>query len=100
MRRQTSCARKNRDDGANYVALARLFSMSGRWYMPRRERLRIFYADDKYKVTRRDWGTWAEPPRPPAGFTDAQAEKAKLYMETRGWTLVNVRGEWVPQRMI
>jgi hypothetical protein len=100
MRRQNSCAREKRNEGANYVRLARLFSLSGRWYMPRRERLQIYHSGDKYKVARRDWGTWAEPPRPPEGFTDMQAEKAKRYMETRGWTLVNVRGEWVPQQLI
>jgi hypothetical protein len=94
-----SYAHEKRGEGTNYVALARLFAMSGRWYMPRHERLRLYHSGDPRKL-RANWGTLPEPPRPPEGFTDAQAEKAKLYMETRGWTLVNVRGEWVPQRLI
>jgi hypothetical protein len=86
--------------GANYVALARLFSMSGRWYMPRRERLRAYHGGDPYKL-RANWGSLAEPQPPPKGITEAQIAKARAYMETRGWTLVKGRdGEWSPQQTI
>jgi hypothetical protein len=90
-----------RNEAAYYVALARLFSMSGRWYLPRRERLRIYYSGDRHKVARRDWGTTDQPARPPDGMTTAQIAKAKAYLELRGWTLAqNSSGAWQPQRTI
>jgi hypothetical protein len=92
-------ARAQVNEGANYVRTARLFALSGHWPLPKRERLQLYFASDKHKLPAW-WGHLDYPPRPPEGFTDAQAEKAKLYMETRGWTLVSVKGEWVPQRLI
>lgn len=86
--------------GANYVALARLFSLSGRWYLPRHERLRIYFSGDPYKL-RGDWGSLAEPAKPPDGMSPEQIAKARAYLETRGWTLVrNRKGGWHPQRTL
>jgi hypothetical protein len=73
--------------------------MCGHWVLPKSERLRLYFESARGTLPAW-WGHVDEPPRPPEGFTDAQAEKAKLHMETRGWTLVSVRGEWVPQRLI
>jgi hypothetical protein len=85
---------------ANYVALARLFGMSGRWYMPRRERLRLYYSSDPYKL-RANWGTLAEPPPPPETISDEQVAKVNQLIASRGWVLVKGRGGgWFPARTI
>jgi hypothetical protein len=75
--------------------------MSGRWYLPRRERLRIYYSGDRHKVARRDWGTTDTPAQPPDGMTAEQIARARAYLELRGWTLAqNSSGVWQPQRTI
>jgi hypothetical protein len=74
--------------------------MSGRWYLPRSERLRIYYSSTRREL-RRDWGTTDRPPRPPDGMTAEQLAKASAYLELRGWTLAqNSSGEWHPQRTL
>jgi hypothetical protein len=87
------------DECANYVSRARLFAMCGHWPLPKRERLQLYYSVDKHKLPAW-WGHVDEPPRPPEGMTEAQIVKACGHLETRGWTLVYVKGGWVPQRLI
>jgi hypothetical protein len=71
--------------------------------MSKAERARIYYAagmPHSCKL-RANWGMLDKPPKPPPGFTDAQAASAKRFMERRGWTLVkNREGEWWPMRTI
>jgi hypothetical protein len=94
------CARAKRSEVGNYLSAAKLFNMSARWPMPRRERLRIYYSSDKYKL-RRDWGTWDRPPTPPEGISDEQVAKVNQLIAPRGWMLVKGRGGgWFPMRTI
>ena len=91
-------ARKPKNLGAKFVQRAQLFSLCGRWPLPKAERERLYHSGDKLPAW---YGTLEAPVEPPESLTDTQALRAREYLEQRGWTLErNAQGKWGLVRLL